>query len=34
MSALRRLCGAMAVPIEPGEAPITADGFRVKALVP
>ncbi len=34
MSTLRRLCCATAVPIEPGEAPITADGFHVKALVP
>ena len=34
LSTLLRLCCATAVPIAPGEVPITADGFRVKALVP
>jgi hypothetical protein len=34
LSTLRRLCCATAVPMEPGDAPITADGLRVKALVP
>jgi hypothetical protein len=33
LSTLRRLCCATAVPIAPEDAPITADGLRVKALV-
>ena len=31
---LRRCCCATAVPIVPGEVPMTADGFRVNASVP
>jgi hypothetical protein len=34
MSALRRLCCTTTVPVEPAKARITADGFRVKVLVP
>jgi hypothetical protein len=31
---LRRCCCATAVPIFPGDVPITADGFRVNAFLP
>src|SRR6185437_3898199 len=34
LSALRTFCWASAVPILPGEAPITADGLRVNEFVP
>ena len=34
LSTLRRLCCATAVPIAPGEVPITADGLRVNEFVP
>jgi hypothetical protein len=34
LSTLRRLCCATAVPIAPGEVPITADGLRVKEFLP
>src|SRR6476619_2341155 len=34
LSRLRRCCCAMAVPIAPGDVPITAEGFREKEFVP
>ncbi len=33
-STLRRLCCATAVPIEPGEVPMIAEGLRVKEFLP
>jgi hypothetical protein len=34
LSTLRRLCWATAVPIAPGEVPITAEGFRANEFWP
>ena len=34
LSMLRRLCCPTAVPIVPGDAPITADGLRANEFVP
>ena len=34
LNTLRRLCCATAVPIEPVDAPITADGLRANEFVP
>ena len=33
-STLRRCCCAIAVPIAPGDVPITADGLRVNEFFP
>jgi hypothetical protein len=34
LKTLRRLCCATAVPIEPGDVPMTAEGLRVNEFFP